>query len=306
MGLFDKLIRRTSQNHDEEVKSKGFEIADCSFDCESCDSKFPASLKFDDEADLWNSTKPYGLHFIVSTGKTDWAHDATGESNTLSHSVSKWAGNNAGNFVGLESSAIKTSVSSLSSDELLINDDYKQELVGDILVLPFFIWIKNIHLNQVDEFLSTFIPKLIEFRAQNLTSLNFDSFKQEFPTIKLEVDTFKSYVFLCSHKHRDKRCGITAPIMKKEIEIHLRDLQLYRDVGDNTPNGVKVAFINHIGGHKFSANVIIYLRNSGKNIWLARCRPNNVRPIIDQCILNDGKIWPDNVRLIQKFHHIEW
>jgi len=33
-----------------------------------------------------------------------------------------------------------------------------------------------------------------------------------------------------------------------------------RDLHDDRPGGVGIYFINHVGGHKFSANVIIYRR----------------------------------------------
>lgn len=35
---------------------------------------------------------------------------------------------------------------------------------------------------------------------------------------------------------------------------------MYRDLHDERPGGVGIYFISHVGGHKFSANVIIYRR----------------------------------------------
>jgi hypothetical protein len=40
----------------------------------------------------------------------------------------------------------------------------------------------------------------------------------------------------------------------------LRPLGLLRDLHDERPGGVGIYFINHVGGHKFAANVIIYRR----------------------------------------------
>lgn len=65
-------------------------------------------------------------------------------------------------------------------------------------------------------------------------------------------------ILLCSHKTRDLRCGISAPLLAKEFERHLRPLGLYRDLHDTRPGGVGIYFINHVGGHKFAANVIVY------------------------------------------------
>lgn len=37
---------------------------------------------------------------------------------------------------------------------------------------------------------------------------------------------------------------------------------LYRDLHDERPGGVGIYFISHVGGHKFSANVMIYRHSS--------------------------------------------
>lgn len=307
MGLLAKIWGDHSSEDElnRQVTSKGFEVSSCSEECSDCHSKYPKSLKFDEDFPLWNSTKPFGLHLVVATGKTDWPHDATGKSGTLSHAVSKWADGAKLPELSEESSLIKVTVGSLSSNELMSNQQYVDEVAGDVLVLPFFVWVKNVHVKQVRQVFNTVIPELIALRKQNATQVPQKTYA-EFPEVRVESDPNQAYVFLCSHRTRDLRCGITAPIIKKEMDIYLRDLGLYRDHGDDRPGGVNVSFINHIGGHKYAANVIIYLRKSGKNIWLARCKPNNCRPIIDECILSDGKVWPDKVRIIQKFDPIDW
>ncbi len=65
---------------------------------------------------------------------------------------------------------------------------------------------------------------------------------------------------MCSQRTRDARCGQSAPLLKRELERHLRPLGLYRDAHDERPGGVGIYFISHVGGHKFSANVMIYRR----------------------------------------------
>lgn len=303
MGLFNRVFGSSEESKSREIQAKGFEISSCSDQCDDCIGKFPKSIKVEEEANLWNSTNPYGLHIVVATGKTDWPHDATGVSKTLAHSVAKYASKYETTFnFGVDSSKIKVNVGSVSSKQFESNEDYINGTVGDVLLLPFFIWIKNLNMNDVEQVLNSVIANLIDARAQSIKPiLNY----QEFPNIKIEIDENDSHIFLCSHKTRDKRCGLTAPIMKKEMDIYLRDLGKYRDFDDVRPGGVSVSFINHIGGHKYAANVLIYLKN-GKNIWLANCKPNNVKPIIDECILNGGKVWPDKIRIIQKFNSISW
>lgn len=59
-----------------------------------------------------------------------------------------------------------------------------------------------------------------------------------------------SYVFVCSHGSRDKRCGVCGPVLiaKFKEQIDLRGL------GDQ----VFVSPCSHIGGHKYAGNLIIY------------------------------------------------
>jgi glycerol-3-phosphate O-acyltransferase/dihydroxyacetone phosphate acyltransferase len=65
---------------------------------------------------------------------------------------------------------------------------------------------------------------------------------------------------MCSHRTRDARCAQSAPILRKEFERQLRPLGLYRDLHDERPGGVGIYYISHVGGHKYSANVMIYRR----------------------------------------------
>lgn len=302
-GLFRKLV-----NTEALVKSKGFDVSECAEECSGCPTKYPSSVKIEYDGALWDLTKPYGLHLVVTTGKTDWPHDACLTSHTVAHQVLKWADSAKLTGLGSESDPSNTIKVSTSSIFLLNHEkssDYDTNKIADILILPLFVWIRDVHESNAKEVLSKVIPDLVEAHVSG----SKDPFKKEypeFPEIKVVPDPLKAHVFLCSHRTRDKRCGVTAPIMKKEMDIHLRDLGLLRDFGEERPGGVHVSFINHVGGHKYSANVIIYLKESGKNIWLARCTPPNAVPIIDECIVNDGKVWPDKVRILQKFKPVDW
>jgi (2Fe-2S) ferredoxin len=110
-------------------------------------------------------------------------------------------------------------------------------------------------------------------------------------------------ILLCSHRRRDARCGISAPILRKEFERQLHPLGLWRDLNDNRPGGAKVVFINHVGGHKFAANVIIYRKQPGQadgeglqGIWLARVMPKHVEGIVKYTILQGKIVHPDMIR----------
>ncbi|KAJ9614498.1 hypothetical protein H2200_002635 [Cladophialophora chaetospira] len=113
-------------------------------------------------------------------------------------------------------------------------------------------------------------------------------------------------ILMCSQKTRDARCGQSAPLLRKEFERVLRPLGLYRDIHDDRPGGVGVYYISHVGGHKYSANVMIYRRQGRSRegeeaggqklegeavqlIWLARVRPEDCENIVRYTILQ-GKV----------------
>lgn len=105
-------------------------------------------------------------------------------------------------------------------------------------------------------------------------------------------------ILLCSHRARDARCGQSAPLLRKEFERHLRKQGLFRDLHDERPGGVGIYFVSHVGGHKFSANVMIYRREEGADeanqcIWLGRVRPEDCEGIIKFTVLQGKVIHPE-------------
>ncbi|KAG0266094.1 hypothetical protein BG011_003302 [Mortierella polycephala] len=88
----------------------------------------------------------------------------------------------------------------------------------------------------------------------------------------------KAAIMICSHRKRDKRCGVTAAILKKEFIQILRskDLFGYGDCEDD----VEIWLISHIGGHKFAGNVIVH-RSEGMAVWYGRVDPCHAQAIVD-------------------------
>lgn len=90
---------------------------------------------------------------------------------------------------------------------------------------------------------------------------------------------------------------------------------LYRDLHDERPGGVGIYFISHIGGHKYSANIMVYRRQGRKQegmgeaidgaplspeavqcIWLARVKPEECENIIKYTVLQ-GKVVKPHTQL---------
>jgi Sucrase/ferredoxin-like len=132
-------------------------------------------------------------------------------------------------------------------------------------------------------------------------------------------------ILLCSQRTRDARCGLSAPLLRREFERHLRMHGLYRDLNDERPGGVGIYFISHVGGHKYSANVMVYRRRNfdwykpkgtgtadekpgeeveanadqeaegaTQGIWLARVRPEDCEGIVKFTILQGKVVKPQS------------
>jgi hypothetical protein len=82
------------------------------------------------------------------------------------------------------------------------------------------------------------------------------------PSLQARPCPHKYLILMCSQKTRDARCGQSAPLLRREFERILRPMGLYRDLHDERPGGVGIYFISHVGGHKFSANVMVYRHSS--------------------------------------------
>jgi len=114
-------------------------------------------------------------------------------------------------------------------------------------------------------------------------------------------------------------------LLRKELERHLRPLGLYRDLDDERPGGVGIYFISHVGGHKYSANMMIYRKpnafglddlerakidaeafpkpskpaadgqpdEASQCMWLARIKPEDCEGLVKFTILQGKLIKPE-------------
>jgi hypothetical protein len=127
------------------------------------------------------------------------------------------------------------------------------------------------------------------------------------PALSARPCPHKYLILMCSQKTRDARCGQSAPLLRREFERILRPMGLYRDLHDERPGGVGIYFISHVGGHKFSANVMVYRHSSvteqgeglgghgeaAQCIWLARVRPEDCENIVRYTVLKGKVVKPE-------------
>lgn len=179
----------------------------------------------------------------------------------------------------------------VSASNLSVEDDSDPQTTGGtVLVLPSFTYVDSLTAARIPEFIDRFIDVDPETdnSSSNQSSLSSTTQLTSRPCPRDCV------VLLCSHRTKDARCGISAPLIKREMERHLRTLGLLRDEDDQRPGGVGIFFVSHVGGHKFAANVLVYRKKEEQMIWLARVRPEHCEGIVNHTILNGKVVHPES------------
>lgn len=132
-----------------------------------------------------------------------------------------------------------------------------------VLLLPAFTLIQNVHPSNVPHLITDVVNKAPTSSSPLepwTLPASLPGADPSIPTLSLKDCPHQVVILMCSQRTRDARCGQSAPLLRKELERHLRPLGLYRDLHDERPGGVGIYFISHTGGHKYSANVMIYRR----------------------------------------------
>lgn len=202
-----------------------------------------------------------------------------------------------------------------------------------VLLLPAFAMVDNVTPKRVPTLIEDFINKAptntMPLAPVPLPqSLPVPDDAETAPPMTSTPCPHRVLILLCSQRTRDIRCGQSAPLLRKELERHLRPLGLYRDLDDERPGGVGIYFISHVGGHKYSANMMVYRRRdafgmddverakaeteevkpkaapkdgdedetegAAQCIWLARVRPEDCENIVKYTVLQGKVVKPES------------
>ncbi|OLL22891.1 Actin patches distal protein 1 [Neolecta irregularis DAH-3] len=234
---------------------------------------YPSTIaqKIDRTLPLWGSVKAYEKHVLIATeGKSDWPYCLEDEHNTLGKYLWEKMGKKGKQPINLTNICM-----------------HSKNRGTDLLVLPDFDYISGV--TRLDA--SIIVESLISDKWDK--GLNIRKAK------------YKAVVLICSHKKRDRRCGIAGPILQQEFRKYLREKNLLRNWDEDETDSVGVFLCSHIGGHKFAGNVVIYRRNEGECIWLGRVEPCHVPHIVSETI-EHGKVWPELLRGGFKGNETSW
>ncbi|KAF6830740.1 sucrase ferredoxin domain containing protein [Colletotrichum plurivorum] len=243
----------------------------CEHDCDSCHVKYPKGFKIDESDELYGHIKGWSTHALVATGKSDWVRDVADEKGSVMEAIGKAAA--PSNGVRQREKKLMLSASNIPTPNH--SSDYAEPTT--VLLLPAFVIIDHVTPKRVPDLISEFVdkaptntsplaplalPASVPVASTNGTDTGAGAAAPSTipPQMSRRPCPHSALILLCSQRTRDARCGQSAPLLRKELERHLRPLGLFRDMDDERPGGVGIYFISHVGGHKYSANVMVYRR----------------------------------------------
>ncbi|EPE33030.1 Thioredoxin-like protein [Glarea lozoyensis ATCC 20868] len=291
---------------------------DCDHDCSSCHVKYPKGFKIDEDDELYGHVKGWSTHILVATGKSDWVRDVADEKGSVMEAIEKKAD------VKPTSGKLMLSASNIPTPSHSTN--YAEPTT--VLLLPAFIIIENVTPTSVNTLITSYINTAPTNTSPLLPISIPASLPEPLPTadqLTSRPSPHRALILLCSQKTRDARCGQSAPLLRKEFERHLRTCGLFRDLDDERPGGVGIYFISHVGGHKYSANVMIYRKadafglddvqrakldgevcpppskvvegeemGAAQCMWIARVKPEDCEGIVKFTVLQGKLVKPES------------
>ncbi|KAB8219590.1 Sucrase/ferredoxin-like-domain-containing protein [Aspergillus novoparasiticus] len=179
---------------------------ECRHDCADCTVKWPSKVKVDTTPPMYGCIKQFHAHVLVATGKTDWMEKVEQEKGSLMEAFKSDAGKSKhGNLTPPES-----------------GDGEIDSGKTTVLLLPSFTFVDDVSYGDI----------------RHVVDACIDNPKQE-SRLSSQPCPHGYVVLLSSHQRQDARCGITAPLIKKQLERHLRGHGLYRNPDDERPGAVK-------------------------------------------------------------------
>ncbi|KAJ3105182.1 hypothetical protein HDU96_008666 [Phlyctochytrium bullatum] len=97
----------------------------------------------------------------------------------------------------------------------------------------------------------------------------------------------KTLILVCTHKKRDKRCGVIGPMLVDEVQQVVEEMKLQ--------DKVYCYGVSHFGGHKFAGNLIIYSELFPYGLWYGRVKTCHIEQVIKKTVL-EGQVFSELFR----------
>ncbi|KAI8337415.1 Sucrase/ferredoxin-like-domain-containing protein [Chlamydoabsidia padenii] len=260
------------------------ELVDCNNCAQECyeHPAFPSYLNLDNTSDLLGSMTPYGRHVMISTGVTDWPERIEDDKTTLAGQLSHVINQDTNYTNDKPNGRIFITNTSMSTI-------YSSQGGQDVLLLPENILISNVKPSDAELFYTTFLDQPLPHQPTQLVMVNHRIntliHNNNILSWQVHANPSASMILICSHRRRDKRCGVTAPILAREFDHVLRE----NDIDEYGEKGTAVLMVSHVGGHKFAGNLICYTHQGTRGVWYGRVKPCHCKQIVQDTILQ-GRI----------------
>ncbi|GAA5884560.1 hypothetical protein JCM16303_000028 [Sporobolomyces ruberrimus] len=321
----------------------------CAADCEDLDEvdSYPKGFDVDFDSEMLGSFKGFGRQVVISTGKSDWEREVTDETDSLAQllrdeyaetissasskpsflnnlarkfsSTVNLKGSNDEPLPGVHPSSARAPGSSTNLS--ILNSSFvSSSHHGDresVMVFPDYKVVHDVEARKghAQEMVERFLE----------SDNNRVGVQAETSQLKSWPLPYRAVVLLCSHKKRDRRCSIAAPLLANQFHHHLSKHDIHVDeTGEDLESGapleewegtpeekekrfetnlqetskaserVGVFMVSHIGGHKFSGNVVIHFPN-GTCLYYGRVTPADIGVVVERTIM-EGKVIPEFLR----------
>ncbi|ORY89767.1 Sucrase/ferredoxin-like-domain-containing protein [Leucosporidium creatinivorum] len=98
-------------------------------------------------------------------------------------------------------------------------------------------------------------------------------------------------IYVCTHGARDCRCADLGEPLYQALVKEAKRRRLGGEMGDpEAQEGVRIARVAHIGGHKWAGNALMY-RQDGRSDWYGLLRAEDAGELLDHAIATDSKPW---------------
>uniref|UniRef100_A0A1J3H8N0 Altered inheritance of mitochondria protein 32 n=1 Tax=Noccaea caerulescens TaxID=107243 RepID=A0A1J3H8N0_NOCCA len=132
---------------------------------------------------------------------------------------------------------------------------------GDVLIFPDMVRYKGIKDTEVESFFEDVLVNEKPWRFGREEKLS------------------GTFVFVCTHASRDKRCGVCGPVILERFKQEIGSRGLTDEIS--------LRRCSHVGQHKYSGNIIIFSPDSAGKIfgnWYGYVTPEDVPELLDQQI----------------------
>ncbi|GAA5878882.1 hypothetical protein JCM1840_000829 [Sporobolomyces johnsonii] len=313
--------------------------------CDGCDEDdeelgYPKGFQTDQDSTMLGELKAYGRQIVVSTGKSDWERDVTDNDASLAGLVRRaydeaasglstsFFGKLASKLTGkgdeppkvpgvhgslAQGTSTSSRLSILNSSFVSHSHEGHKE---SVMIFPDF---KVVHeVEEKREVAEELVKQYLSAEAGRTGAADRGKLRS-WPL------PYHAVILLCSHRRRDKRCSIAAPLLISQFHHHLgkhgfevdergedlddgppieewegtpeeKEVRLKETLQGVKTDGGRVGLfkVSHVGGHKFAGVCVLYFPN-GSAVWLGRVTPADVGIIVDRTIIG-GQVIPEFLR----------